>query len=146
MDKYLKPPSHLLRPVILRPVIRILRVFAVRIFRVFAVRIFRVFRLFHIFGPQINVPQKGVGHFFLFRSPLVTFLSLFGRFGSLFCLAPFASPLLRQGEQTFSDPYFLWGGETIRILSVFALQNAENPTDRPYLDCFGEQSPPPLKL
>ena len=43
--------------------------------------------------------QKGVGHLFLFRSPfgknLVTSLDVFCHF---FCLSPFASSLLRQGE------------------------------------------------
>ena len=47
--------------------------------------------------PRLNVPQKGVGHFFLFRSPFgnhfVTFLTFFG-YVSLpipFCLPPFAA-------------------------------------------------------
>ena len=44
--------------------------------------------------------QKGVGHFFLFRSPFgnrfVTFLNAFGHF---FAYSPFASPLLGQGVQ-----------------------------------------------
>ena len=48
--------------------------------------------------PILNVPQKGVGHFFLFRSLLVTILSLFLTFSVTFFPIPFCLPLLRQGD------------------------------------------------
>ena len=47
------------------------------------------------------MPQKGIGHFFLFWSPFGHF---FGRFWSLFCLFPFASPLLQQDASLGVQP------------------------------------------
>ena len=45
--------------------------------------------------------QKGIGHhFFCFSHLLVTMLSLFWRFWSLFCLSPFASPIFAAGRET----------------------------------------------
>ena len=42
--------------------------------------------------------QKGVGHFFLFRSPFGNHVVTFLTFLVTFRLSPFASPLFRQGD------------------------------------------------
>ena len=47
--------------------------------------------------------QKGIDHFLLFRSPFGNhFCHIFDVFGHVFCLSPFASFLLGQGEYLFT--------------------------------------------